>query len=180
MTGNVENIYSEALFLLASEQGNADAVNAELAVLSEIFAANPDMIRILNAPTIDAEEKADFIDTVFKGRTSEITYNFIRLLTDKKRAAYLPAISDGFRGRVNDMKNIVEIKVTSASPLSGDMRSKLKAKLESSYNKTVILYEAVDPEIMGGIIISYGNTLLDGSVRTKLDTIRKQLKNTIA
>ncbi|MCL2054332.1 MAG: ATP synthase F1 subunit delta [Oscillospiraceae bacterium] len=180
MTSNIEKIYSEALFSLASEQGRADAVNAELALLSKIFESHPDMVKVLNAPTIDGEEKADFIEKVFKGRTSEITYNFIRLITDKKRASYLSAISESFKDRVNDMKNIVEIKVTSASPLNEGARSRLKTALEASYNKSVILEEAVDPEILGGIVVSYGNTLLDGSVKTKLQTMRNQLKNTMA
>lgn len=166
--------------MLASEQGSADTINGELAALSEIFGDNPDMVKILNAPTISAEEKTEFIDKVFKGKISEITYNFVRLITDRKRAAFVPAISQLFNEQINAQKNIVEIRVTSASPLNESQRSKLKARLESSYKKTVVLKEAVDPEIMGGIIIGYGNTLLDGSVRTKLDVIRKQLINTIA
>jgi F-type H+-transporting ATPase subunit delta len=179
MTGTVDHVYSEALFELAKEQGNAETVNEELAVLSTIFLDNPDMVKLLGVPTVSGEEKADFIDKVFKGKTSVLTYNFIRLLTDKKRVAELPAISDDFKSLVNALNNIVGISVTSASPLSADMRAKLKAKLEATYKKTVVLEESVDPGIIGGIVVRYGNTVLDGSIKTKLDGIRRRLDNTI-
>jgi F-type H+-transporting ATPase subunit delta len=179
VTGNVETVYAEALFELAREQGNTESVGKELAVLSTLFADNPDMVKVLGVPTIDGEEKANFIDKIFKGKVSDVTYNFIRLLTDKKRVSYLSSISDGFRDRVNDMNNVVEITVTSAAPLSADMRAKLKAKLEAAYKKSVTLAETVEPGILGGVIVRYGNTVLDGSVKTKLDVIRRQLDNTV-
>ena len=78
------------------------------------------------------------------------------------------------------MKNIAEVKVTTSVPLSENLRTKLKAKLEAVYKKTVILTECVDPKIMGGIVLNYGNTMLDGSVKGKLEAIQKQIKGVIA
>ncbi|MDE5859568.1 MAG: F0F1 ATP synthase subunit delta, partial [Oscillospiraceae bacterium] len=79
-----------------------------------------------------------------------------------------------------EMKNIAEVKVTTSTPLSDGLRSKLKAKLEAVYKKTVILTENIDESIMGGIVINYGNTMLDGSVKAKLEAVQKQIKGVIA
>ncbi len=78
------------------------------------------------------------------------------------------------------MKNIAEVRVVTSVPLEDGLRSKLKAKLESVCKKTVILDESVDPTIMGGIVLNYGGTLMDGSVKSKLEAIQKQIKGVIA
>ncbi|MDE6747012.1 MAG: F0F1 ATP synthase subunit delta, partial [Oscillospiraceae bacterium] len=78
------------------------------------------------------------------------------------------------------MKNIAEVKVTTSVPLSDGLKTKLKAKLEKVWGKSVILTEIVDPDIMGGIVVNYGNTMMDGSVKSKLEAIQKQIKGIIA
>lgn len=180
MTGSVEKVYSEALFELASEQKCTDTVNDELSSLAEIFRGNPEIAKMLGAPTVNSEDKLRFIENVFKGKISEITYNFLCLLTDKKRVQYLPSIADNFKIRFYEMKNIVEVKVTTSTPLNDILREKLKLKLESVYKKTIVIKETINPEILGGIIINYGNTMLDGSVKTRLDSMQKQIRNFIA
>ena len=78
------------------------------------------------------------------------------------------------------MNNIAEVKVTTSVPLSDGLKTKLKAKLEKVWGKSVILTETVDPDIMGGIVVNYGNTMMDGSVKSKLEAIQKQIKGIIA
>lgn len=180
MTGGVEKVYSEALFELSNEQNCVDAVNEELTALAKIFNDAPELAKMLCAPTVDSAQKTKFIEQIFKGKTSDITYNFLCLLTDKKRASYLPAIADSFKERFYEMKNIVEVKVTTSVPLNVTLRNKLKSKLEAVYKKTVILEETINPDILGGIVINYGNTMLDGSVKAKLDAMQNQIKNFIA
>lgn len=180
MTGSVEKVYSEALFELAGELNCTDEINEELTALAKIFRDTPDLAKMLCSPTVRSDDKSMFIEKVFKGKTSEITYNFICLLTDKRRTSFLPDIADKFREHWCDMKNIVEIKVTTSVPLNDLLREKLIKKLESVYKKTVTLKESVDPGLLGGIVINYGNTMLDGSVKAKLEAMQKQIKNFIA
>ncbi|MBP1561104.1 MAG: ATP synthase F1 subunit delta [Oscillospiraceae bacterium] len=179
MTG-AEKIYSEAVFELAKEQSCADAIKDELDALAVVFKDNPELPKLLTAPTVTLDEKLDVVKNIFGGKVSELTYNLLCVTTEKGRAAIIPDVAEDYKNRWYEMKNIAEVKVTTSVPLSENLRAKLKAKLEAVYKKTVILTESVDPSIMGGIVLNYGNTLLDGSVKAKLDAIQKQIKGVIA
>ena len=180
MTGSVEKVYSDALFELSLEQNCAEEIYEELNALAKIFMDNPDFAKMLNAPTVNSNEKSAVIENVFSGKTSELTYNLLRVLTEKRRITFLPAIAQSFKERWYDMKNIVEVKVTTSVPLNETLKAKLKTKLEDVYKKSVILEEAVDESIIGGIVINYGNTMLDGTVKSKLESMQKTIKNFIA
>lgn len=179
MTG-AEKIYSEAVFELAKEQSCADTIKDELDALAVVFKDNPELPKLLTAPTVTLNEKLDVVKNIFGGKVSELTYNLLCVTTEKGRAAIIPDVAEDYKNRWYEMKNIAEVKVTTSVPLSENLRAKLKAKLEAVYKKTVILTESVDPSIMGGIVLNYGNTLLDGSVKAKLDAIQKQIKGVIA
>lgn len=180
MTGAVEKIYSEAVFELAKEQNNADEMKEELDSLAVIFKDTPEIAKFLSTPTVGLSEKLSVLEKAFKGRVSETAYNLLCVVTEKGRADILPAIAEDYKNRWNEMKNIAEVIVTTSTPLSDGLRSKLKAKLETVYKKTVILTEKVDESIMGGIVINYGNTMMDGSVKAKLEALQKQIKGVIA
>ena len=180
MTGTIEKIYSEAVFELACEQNCADTVKEELDALAKIFNENPAFAKLLTVPTVTIGEKLEIIDKTFKGKISELTCNLLCGVTEKGRAAAVPAIAEDYKNRWYEMKNIAEVKVTTSIPLSESLRTKLKAKLEAVYKKSVILTESVDPSIMGGIVLNYGNTMLDGSVKAKLEALQKQIKGVIA
>ena len=180
MTGSIERVYSQALFEIANEENIADALFSELNSLSEIFSSNPELTKLLFAPTVSKPEKLDVINNIFKGRISQTALNFICVLTEKNRIAYLPRIAEGYKNLYNDKNNIVEIKVTTSIPLSDSLRDKLKARLEDVYQKKVTMIEAVDEKLIGGIVINYGNTMLDGSVKAKLDKMQKQIRSLIA
>ena len=167
MTGNIEKVYSEALFELAVENGTAEDVNRELAAVSEIFSANGELYEILSAPTVTDDEKTEMLTSIFGGRISDLTLDFL-------------CLADAFRELLYNKDGIVEVTVTTVKPLKSSQRDALKAKLEQKYGKKVIMAELTDPAVMGGVVIQCGDTLLDGSVRTKLDNMRRQLENVIA
>lgn len=99
MTGTVEKVYSEAVFELACEQGCADEVKKELDSLAVIFGDNPEFPKLLGAPTVTASEKLDILAKAFKGKVSDITYNFLCVLTEKGRAAAVPAVAEDYKNR---------------------------------------------------------------------------------
>ncbi|MCM1329402.1 MAG: ATP synthase F1 subunit delta [Ruminococcus sp.] len=180
MTGTAEKVYSEAVFELAKEQGSTDEIKDELAALAVVFNDNPELGKLLSAPTVNMTEKLELVEKLFKGKVSDTSYNLLCVVTEKGRARLVPSIAEDYKNRWYEMKNIAEVKVTSSVPLSDGLRTKLKAKLEKVWGKSVILTETVDPEIMGGIVVNYGNTMMDGSVKTKLEAIQKQIKGVIA
>lgn len=180
MTGGVAKVYSEALFELAEENVSTDDTEKELASLSEIFRAEPDLYKLLSAPTIPDREKADVIEKIFGGKISDTTLDFLCLLTQKGRITELEGIVSAYRRLWCDKSGILEATVTTAVPLTKQQRSKLTEQLTKKYGKKIILSEKTDPDILGGVIVSFGDTMLDGSVRTKLKNLHSELKNVIA
>ena len=180
MTGKAEKVYSEAVFELAKELGQTDEVKKELDALAEIFAAAPELGRFLSAPTITLDEKLSVLKNTFAGRISETSYSMLCVITEKGRATLVPAIAEDYRNRWYEMNNIAEVRVTTSVPLTENLRAKLKAKLETVMKKKIILTEKVDASIMGGMVINYGNTMTDGSVKAKLEALQKQIKGVIA
>lgn len=180
MTGSVGKIYSEAIFELAAEQGCGEQVFKELTSLRSIWMENPGLAKLLSAPTISLKEKLSVVEKAFKGRVSETVYNFLCVITEKGRASALTEIADSYKEKWYEKENIAEVTVTTCNPLSDSMRKKLVDKLESVYKKKVVLEEKTDASLIGGIVVNYGNTMLDGSVKNRLDSIQKQIKGIIA
>lgn len=180
MTGNIEKVYSEALFELAEEGGAVRDTSEELSAVSDIFSANSELFDILSAPMVADSEKTELLGSIFGGRISQLTLDFLCVLSQKGRIRSLNGIADAFRNKHYEAEGIIEVTVTSVKPLSDTQRAALKAKLEQKYGKTVIMKEQTDPALLGGLVVTCGDTMLDGSVRTKLSSMRSQLKNIIA
>lgn len=180
MAGSVGNVYSEALFELAAEQNCAEETFDELMALKKIWQENPEVSKLLRSPTLSVAERLEVTEKIFKGRVSDQIYNFLCVLTEKSRADHLPEIADSYKEKWYDKSGIAEVTVTSDRPLSDKQRDKLINKLSQVYNKKILLEEKTDSSLIGGMKVSYNGTLLDGSVKTRLETIRKQIKGTIA
>jgi F-type H+-transporting ATPase subunit delta len=180
MTGSVGKIYSEAIFELASENDCAESVFEELKALKDVWKNNPELAKMLGTPTISTGDKLKVTERVFKGRVSDMVYNFLCVITEKNRAGYLPAIADAYKEKWYEASKIAEVTVTTSKPLTSELRDKLVKKLEGVYDKKIILEEKLDSSLIGGIVVNYGNTMLDGSVKSRLDAVQKQIKGIIA
>lgn len=179
MTGTAEKIYSEAVFELAKEENSADKIKEELDSLSKVFTDNPELSKLLSAPTVGFEEKLDVLKKIFGGRISDTSYNLLCVTTEKGRASLIPAIAEDYRNRWYEMKNIAEVKVTTSKPLTDALRSKLKAKLEAVYKNS-----GADRKYRR---IPYGRNRYKlrqhyaGRLgKTKLEAVQKQIKGVIA
>jgi F-type H+-transporting ATPase subunit delta len=180
MAGSVEKVYASALLEIAAEDGSMKELDEELDALSGIFSANPELTEALCAPTIDDDEKISLIKSIFEGRISDISLNLLCVLAEKKRSGCLPGIAQEFRNGYYDAAGIAEAEVTTAVPLKDGARDKLKAKLEKKFGKTVILKEKVDPSIIGGMIVTSGGSMMDGSVATRLENMHKQIRDMVS
>lgn len=177
MAGSVEKIYAKALLEIAAEDGSMKELSEELDALSGIFDNNPELGGVLSVPTVAESEKIDLINTVFKGRVSDCALNFLCVLAGKGRCRYLGGIADEFRTGYYQTAGISEVTVTTAVQLQKKARSKLVSKLEKMYGSKIILKEKIDPAIIGGMIVTCGDSMLDGSVKTKLERMHDQIKD---
>ncbi|MGN1481130.1 ATP synthase F1 subunit delta [Porcipelethomonas sp.] len=174
MTGDVGKLYADALFELCTESGCIEEVHEDLNQCRMVFDDNPELVKLLGSPVILNDEKKNVINSVFG--SEGIVHDFICLVTDKKRIGYFDKMTDSFNIRYNEYKNVAEMTVITSMPLKKELRDKLVKKLEEKSGKTVKLKEEVDPAIIGGIILKQGNTLIDNSIRGRLEAVAKQLK----
>ena len=102
--------------------------------------------------------------------------SLVCMLTQRQRIPYVQAVADAFNDLYREHKGIARMTVTTCVPLRDTQRQQLIAALQKKYGKQVELTERIDPAILGGVIVQYGDTLLDNSVRSRLEAVRRQLK----
>lgn len=180
MAGAIENVYADALFELAEEQNALEETMSELEGISAVLEAAPEFVKLMDVPTISEAEKKKIISEAFENKISETVFSFLNVLSDNGRIRYFAPISDRFKEMYNEKNNILEVTATTTSPLSDALREKLTAKLAALSGKKIVLIEKTDSSIIGGIVLNYGNTRLDASVKTRLENMRRSIDSIIA
>ena len=172
----VSQTYGEALFELANEQDKIDVFTEEIDVISEVLAQNPDFSKLMNHPKIDKENKLEIVDKVFLGRIDKELVGFLRLLVTKGRYADLDSILQYFRNAVKEEKGIGVAYVKSAAALSDRQKKQIEEKLLETTKYTAMeMHYSTDAAIIGGLVIRIGDHVVDSSIATKLNELKKQL-----
>ena len=183
MNDKAEKVYGEAFFELCLEEipDKLKDIFEELASLQAVFDDNPELVKIMDPPTITAEEKLSLIkDIVKSGNVSEYSGNLLCILAERGRFGCYNGIVKNFRAKYNEHFRIAEIVVTTSAPLTAELREKITKRMSEVTGKTVSIREKVDEGIIGGIVIDYGSTRYDGSVKARLNAIRNELGSIIA
>ena len=177
MTGIGEN-YAQALYDLAKEEDAAQAILQELKQLGDAFAQQPDFVRLLSAPNLAKDQRVAVIDDSFRGKVHPYVLNFLKLLTEK---GHIRAFSDcvkAYRHKFNADNGIVSVQAVSAAQLTAEQQKKLRSKLEEVTGKSIELLCRVDPSCIGGLRLDYDGKRVDGTVKSRLDTLHSQLSST--
>lgn len=170
--------YAKSLMDLALEQGTLDRILADVNSLKDSM-SNRDLFLMLKSPIINAGKKKDILKAIFGASFDQSTMTFMDIVVGKGRESILPEIADEFLELYRQHKNITNVKVTSAQPLSEDALNKIKSKLTASDLTTseVEIETSVDPSLIGGFVIEIGDKLYDSSVAHKLNLARKEFTN---
>lgn len=172
----VAKVYAEALLAAADKQGQADEVVEELeALVRDLFKSDPRTEAFFSSAAIGRKAKAEVIRKTFEGRASELFCNFLQVLNEHERLDLLRPILAAARDLRDQRARRIRIQVRSAVPLPDEQRERLLLELRQSFHLEPILEPQVDPDLLGGMVVKVGDWLYDGSVRTQLDNLRKQL-----
>jgi len=167
--------YAQAVFELARESGDLDKWSRDLDAVAAIM-SDPEIAPILKSERVRDSEKIGLLEQLLAG-VSPQGLNLARLLVKNSRVDYAEAIRLGFNAMLDSQRGIIHAGVTSAVPLGDEEKSQLISHLsEMTGGAQVDLKTNVDPAILGGIIVRIGDRLIDGSVRAKLTTLRRQLE----
>jgi F-type H+-transporting ATPase subunit delta len=144
----------------------------EFKTLEKIMQDNPELNEILTSPAISDAERYEFIDTVLKPHFSNEVFQLLDLLVEKERISLLPDMVKHFLDTYAPA-DTVEVTVKSARPLEKDVMKALEAKLAKRLDKKPVLAVKVDPGIIGGLRLEIGNTVIDGSIRGRLEALAR-------
>ena len=170
--------YAKSLIDLAIEQNQLDVVYNDIKVLKSICKSNPDFVALLRSPIIQADKKSKIITTITNGRIGVLSAAFIQLLVTKGRESYLPEIATAFVDQYNNLKNIHRVKITTAMPVSDEIKKSIVANANATAGVgTVELETAVREELIGGFVLETDNKLVDASILRDLKDVKKQFMN---
>jgi F-type H+-transporting ATPase subunit delta len=171
----IVSAYAESLFRLASAEEMADRVEEELHELERLYQSNPELKEFINNPRIRAEGKKDALVELLGDKLSRVTLNHVYLLIDQERGRMLPKVAEEFYRLASEARAKVTAEVITAVPISDDTREKLGETLRRITKKDVYLRARVDESILGGAVVRVGDKVLDGSVQSKLNQLKKQM-----
>ena len=169
--------YASALFDLASENGTVTAVESDLEQLKVALSGSDDLRAVTTNPQLARSEQGEAVAAVAKHLgLSDLTTNFMGVLAANRRLGALPGMIDAFKMIAAAQRGEITATVTSAHPLSDAQIGALKDKLTAREGRTVMLSADVDPDLLGGLVVTIGSQRIDASIRTRLNSLSQAMK----
>ena len=168
--------YANAAFEVAA----ADNALAQWSQMLKILAAvssQPKISELLKSPALTAEKQSDALLSICGDDVSDKGSNMVRLLAENRRLALLPQISELFDTLKDAREKSIDVEVSTAYALSDATVKSLTAALEKRLDRSVKLHSTVDQQLIGGVVIRAGDTVIDNSVRGKLNKLAESLSS---
>lgn len=167
--------YARGLFEIARAEGTLDEVEDELFRFARSFESSDSLRSALTDDMIPAAKRLAIVEDLLGGKATATTTQLISLVVGAGRGRDLPAIIDTLVARASSAKNLEVAEVRTAVPLSADQQARLAAALANATGRQVNLKVVVDPAVIGGVVATVGDTVIDGSVRTRIDQLKSRL-----
>ncbi|MAF26586.1 MAG: ATP synthase F1 subunit delta [Gemmatimonadota bacterium] len=171
----VARVYAEALFGIAKERSAVDDLDGELHGFFAILAGEEEAFGFLTSPTVDKSSKKELIRSSLEGNASDTLADFLCLLVDKRRFASLPLVAEAFRELADTHAGRARATLTSAAPVPDDTASEMAGALGSALDRKIVLERKVNPDLLGGAVVTIGDKVYNGSVTSQLQRFRKRI-----
>lgn len=165
--------YADAAYGIAAAEGRTAEVEDELFRLGRLLTANDELRSTLSDPHVPVERRAQVVEDLLDGKASRTTLSFASMLVSAGRISDLPAIAEEMSRRSAAAKGQTVAEVRSAVPLTDAQITQLAQALKTRTDVDVTIRNVVDPTVMGGIVTQIGDSVIDGSVRTRLNQLRE-------
>ncbi len=173
----IADIYAQSLLDLADQSQAVEAVAADLDALAALVTRNPNFQTFLASPYFTEQTRRDLVRSVFAGRLHRLTLNFLSVTIDHGRGGFLPQIMDRFKQLHRAHQGYQTVKVTVAQTMNQKRTERLAREVAEALNARIDLEVHVDPSIVGGVIIRFGEKMLDNSVRGRLTRLVGRIAN---
>ena len=172
--------YATAVFDLATDQGAIDAVSSDLNEFKVMLESSSDLQRLVRSLILSREDRAAAIAALSKAaKFSQLTSRFLAVVARNRRLSDISDIIHAFFALVAKDKGEINADVTSATALSKDQITSLTAALKEAAGTSVNLDLKVDPDLIGGLVVKIGSTMVDSSLRTKLSKLQLAMKGVV-
>jgi F-type H+-transporting ATPase subunit delta len=167
--------YARALFEIARAEGTLDEVEDELFRFARSYESSDALRTTLTDENLPAEKRQAIVEDLLGGKATPTTVQLVSMVVGSGRGRDIPAIVDSLVQRASSAKNLDVAEVRTAVPLTDDQQARLKAALENATGKRLNLKATVDPSVVGGIVATVGDTVIDDTVRTRIDQLKSRL-----
>ena len=175
MSDNRIEGYARGLFEIARAEGTLDEVEDELFRFARSFESSDALRTALSDEQIPPAKRQAIIEDLLGGKATSTTTQLVSMVVGSGRTRDLPAIVDQLVARASSAKHQEVAEVRTAVPLTADQETRLAAALVNATGKQVNLKVVVDPSVLGGLVATVGDTVIDGSVRTRIDQLKPRL-----
>jgi F-type H+-transporting ATPase subunit delta len=170
----IATVYARSLFEVAKEQDKLDTVRDQLGAFADALSETRDLQVFFFSPYFSTAEKEDGLDRVVSG-ADPVILNFLKLLIEKHRMPVLFRIRANYDAMWEEENKLLPVQITSAVELDEQIVSQLGDRIAEQTDRKVDISSNVDPDILGGIVVRVGNSVLDASVRNRLEQLRRQV-----
>jgi F-type H+-transporting ATPase subunit delta len=172
----VAHRYAQALLELGLEQGQLDKIVEDMSTVADAWQTSPDLRNAIENPLVPHEVKRSVMgELADQIGASPTTRNTLLLLVDRRRARTLPYLAKALLHLADARKGLVRAEVTTVHPLSDAYYGRLQAQLEKITGHRVVVDRRTDPSLIGGVVTRIGDRVFDGSLRTRLQSLRDAL-----
>ena len=175
----LDNVYAQSAFELAEAQGGQSAMEhfaGELDEIVELTRQDADFSEFLASQLISTDDRERSLRNILQGRVSDLMRDFILVLNRKGRLARLLSIANAYQTMLQERFGVVEVNVYTRHPIEQVQREQIRERLQQSLDRTIRLYDYIDPQMIGGIKMQIGDRLYDDSFRTMLRQMRELFK----
>ncbi|HEX5727099.1 MAG TPA: ATP synthase F1 subunit delta [Longimicrobiaceae bacterium] len=178
-SSTVARNYADTLLALAERHGGRAAVEEygrALDALAALLEGEPRLRQFLETPRVNADARKQALRAALAGRVPEMFLRFVLVMVDKRRQALLRQVAAEYRDRVDQLLDRVRVRVTLSHPPDPGLEDEIRRALETWLGRSVVPTFTVDPEIVGGVVVRVGDQILDGSVRSRAERLRRHLQ----
>jgi len=165
--------YAEAVFDIAQEKKELEGWQSDLKKIASL-GESAELIALLESPKLSFDEKSKMLSELLPD-VNPLAVNLVHLLVARGRFDIAGAIAEEYEQLLNSYRGIEQAEVTTAVPLTDNEKEKLTERLKAVVDKKIVLKAEVDPKVKGGIVVRVGGRLIDGSTRSKLQALRREL-----
>jgi F-type H+-transporting ATPase subunit delta len=170
----IAQVYARSLFEVASEQGKLETVREQLAAFADTLAESRELQTFFFSPYFSTQEKKDGLHRAVDG-ADETVLNFLELLIENHRMPVVFRVRRDFDRLWEEANQLLPVEITSAVELDRSVVDRIGEEIGRQTGRRVQLTSTVDPNVIGGLVLRVGNSILDASIRTRLDALRKQV-----